>query len=193
MTGELIYQNNTWFVKYKSYEQTYPRSGRDIQGNEEYEWIEKILPIDINRDSKLQMILTQNFKQGKKVKFIIEKKHFREDPLDESVWESVAILQEQIDNISIGEGCFGPYVRINQQDLHKHEYANQDEIKQIDTYKQMLFDELKQVYDKLDMHDLQQIAQIIVNRGEWIEDDTKSHNDTCDQCGNYNWGQSWDR
>jgi hypothetical protein len=103
------------------------------------------------------------------------------------------ILQEQIDNISIGEDCFGPYVRINQQDLHQHEYANQDEIKKIDTYKQMLFDELKQIYDKLDMHDLQEIAQIIVNRGQWIEDDTKSYNDTCDQCGNYNWGQSWDR
>lgn len=93
--------------------------------------------------------------------------------------------------IEIGEGCFGPHVRIDGQSLHEHEYATEQEKQEIIRLKENLLDELKVLIPKLDMMDWRSIAEIICSRGGWIWEDDKQYHDSCDQCGNYNWGETY--
>lgn len=47
-------ENGEWLLKYEENVQIYPSSGRDFQGNEQYGWVEKILPfIPLKKDASL--------------------------------------------------------------------------------------------------------------------------------------------
>ena len=198
-TGELFLNQNEWFVKYK---ESYPANVGDSPIEDKLYL--HTLPVKMNRDDKLNVILSEKFKEGKKVKFEVVGVEKIEIP--PKVHESLlslgtfdrkdlflyyAEIQEQIDTIKIGEGCFGPYIQTNGINLQVSEYSKDEDIEQIKKYKLMLLNELIEIYENLDSMDLQNIAQIIVSRGDWEEDESEKYNNQCDQCGNYNWGQVW--
>ena len=198
-TGELFLNQNEWFVKYK---ESYPANVGDSPIEDKLYL--HTLPVKMNRDDKLNFILSEKFKEGKKVKFEVVGVEKIEIP--PKVHESLlslgtfdrkdlflyyAEIQEQIDTIKIGEGCFGPYIQTNGINLQVSEYSKDEDIEQIKKYKLMLLNELIEIYENLDSMDLQNIAQIIVSRGDWEEDESEKYNNQCDQCGNYNWGQVW--
>ncbi len=96
-----------------------------------------------------------------------------------------------MEKIEIGEGCFGPHVLIDGESLFVDEFCNaEDELKRNELKKELINKLLSQV-DSLDMMDLRTIAEIVVSRGkyEYLEEDSYRH--TCDQCGNYNYNDSY--
>lgn len=90
-----------------------------------------------------------------------------------------------MEKIEIGEGCFGPHVLIDGEPLFIEEIGKRNDLKR------KLIEKLGSLLDEMDMRDFLTIAEIVISRGryEWIEGD--SYSDTCDQCGNYNYGETY--
>jgi len=164
--GILSQKDGEWFVDYQS----------------------KNIPIKDINDAKLF--------EGKSVRFDMVDVYV-EPPGDihpnRGGYKKMASLIPQIEQIKIGEGCFGSYVQIDGQDLNEHEYVTEEESKKISDSKLKLFEELRILLNKLDMYDLRLISEVIVKRGSWDTDDNKSYTNSCDQCGNYNWGETYNR
>jgi hypothetical protein len=91
-----------------------------------------------------------------------------------------------MNSIVYGEGCFGPFVRIDGESL----FSEQEDLKTKE-YQKSLINELLSMIDKLDMQDLQDIAKIVTRRGNWNWDATEEKYESCDQCGNYNWSETY--
>ena len=93
-----------------------------------------------------------------------------------------------MNKIIYGEGCFGPFVNIDNQSLFSEE-------KNIKTkeYQALLISELMSVVDKLDLQDFQDIAKIVVRRGNWNWEATEEVYESCEQCGYYNWSETYNR
>ncbi len=77
--------------------------------------------------------------------------------------------------IEIIEHCFGPNVRVDDVSV------TDDPTKQ-----DKLLLELSEIKDKLDASDWSNIANIIVQRGNYQFLSEESSQDDCDQCGNWN-------
>jgi hypothetical protein len=98
-----------------------------------------------------------------------------------------------MNTIEYGEHCYGSYVTVDGEDLHQHEYDERGEeyIKQL---KLKLVNELPKIVDRLSTYDLKIIAEIITqNNSDWEYDEENSGTNTCDQCGNYNYNQIYER
>lgn len=94
--------------------------------------------------------------------------------------------------LEIIEGCFGPDVRINENSLFKHEYDDRSD-DDVSKLQEILLNELSKIKSNMDMNDWSQIAQIITNRNIDFKYDESNSSDgeSCDQCGNYNWHQTY--
>ena len=190
--GTLKKINEQWFVEYKKYEQTYPRSGRDAQGNEKYDWIQKQLEVYNPKNLTLE---------EDKVIIFEEYQLYVEPPAtihsNRGGYKQVAKLPEFVQKISYGEGCFGPFVKINDKSICYSDYEDNHTItegeKNFLTHHQAeLINELKEllIQNKLSTDDFQKIAEIITSKG-WEQQEDKSYSNSCDQCGNWNWGDTY--
>lgn len=92
--------------------------------------------------------------------------------------------------LDIGEACFGPNVNVNSESLFKNEYDQRTD-EEVESLQQLLIDELSKIKSELDMNDWLQISQILVSRNHKFVCDDDGFSDNCDQCGNYNWAQSY--
>jgi hypothetical protein len=196
--GVLKQQNDKWFVEYKKYEQVYPRSGRDAQGNEQYDWVIKQLEVYNPNNLTLE--------EDKNIMFEDYDLYVEPPPTIHSNrggFKKVAKLPEQIQTISYGEGCFGAYVKINNKSINRNDYTDYDghpsftagEEKILTHHQTELINELTELMrlHKLDTYDFRTISEIIISKGQWEQHEDKSYSDACDQCGNYNWGETYTR
>lgn len=95
----------------------------------------------------------------------------------------------EINKIELSEHCFGSDISINEESLFIHEYDTRSE-EYIREYKIALINELLKIVDNINITDLRYIGEIItINSNEFEFDDEQSHEDSCDQCGNYNYKQ----
>lgn len=98
MKGKLKYDISghvgTWVVEYQIMEQTYPRSGRDMQGNEQYGNVDKVLPLETDG--------TQTLFSGEEVEF-----------------EIISVYVEPDDSIHCNRGADVKYARIIIDDSDK--------------------------------------------------------------------------
>jgi hypothetical protein len=89
--------------------------------------------------------------------------------------------------IEVGEHCFGPFVIVDGENTHLHEYDERGE-EYIRQLKLKIVEELKKNIDNIPMYELRSISEIVVTySGEWsymTEESSRSH---CEQCGNYNY------
>ena len=97
----------------------------------------------------------------------------------------------EISKIHIGEGCFGPDVSVNDHDLFISDSLSEKDIDQINILKSKLLKELELLIPILDVYDLRLISEIVVKRGQWDISTDDSYDDDCEQCGNYNWGETY--
>jgi predicted house-cleaning noncanonical NTP pyrophosphatase (MazG superfamily) len=95
--------------------------------------------------------------------------------------------------IEVGEGCFGPYVFIDGEDTHLHEYDERGE-EYVRQLKLKIVEELKKNIDNIPMYELRSIFEIVVTySGDWkyvSEESSRSH---CEQCGNYNFREVYQK
>lgn len=88
--------------------------------------------------------------------------------------------------IEIGETCIGCDVVVDGESIFPSEYDERSE-EHIRQLKLKLINELPSVVDQISSYDLQQIANIIVINGyDWEYDTENSSKSICNQCGNYN-------
>jgi hypothetical protein len=95
----------------------------------------------------------------------------------------------EINKIELSEGCYGPDVEINGESLFLHEYDKRTE-EEVREYKIAFINELLKVVDNINMIDLKYIGEIITINSdsfEYIEEESSEN--TCDQCGNWNYKQ----
>jgi hypothetical protein len=98
-----------------------------------------------------------------------------------------------METIEYGKHCFGTFVRINGEDLHIHEYDERPE-EYVRELKLKLINELSKIVDRFSLYDLQTIAEIITqNNNDWEYDEELSRSHTCDQCGDYNYNEKYNR
>lgn len=128
---------------------------------------------------------------GKCVKFDVE--DILSDPTDIDSFKKMAKIIPQIDEIKIGEGCFGPYISIDGIDLSETESSTEEDIKNLNNLKKKLLQELHILLPKMDAYDMRLLAEVIVKRGQWQDISSDSYSDSCEQCGNYNWGETYKR
>lgn len=89
--------------------------------------------------------------------------------------------------IVISEGCFGPDISINNESLFIHEYDSRPE-EYVYQLKLILVTELIKNVNNLSIYDLISIGEMIVNNSnEWELCEDNSNENTCDQCGNWNY------
>jgi predicted house-cleaning noncanonical NTP pyrophosphatase (MazG superfamily) len=89
--------------------------------------------------------------------------------------------------IEIGEGCFGPSVVIDGENIHLHEYDERGE-EYIRQLKLKLIEELKNNIDNVPLYELRSISEIVVTYGDgWSYQNEESRKSFCYQCGNYNY------
>jgi len=94
-------------------------------------------------------------------------------------------------NLKIGEGCFGPNVSVNDESLFRSEYDQRTD-EELENLQQILLDEISKIKSNLDMNDWLQISQILVSRSDKFTCiESECYQDNCDQCGNYNWGETY--
>ena len=91
-----------------------------------------------------------------------------------------------MNKIVYGEGCFGPFVSIDGESLF-----NEQENAKTKQQQQILINELLSIIDKLDLQDFQDIARIVTRRGDWNWEQVEEKYESCDQCGNYNWSETY--
>jgi len=91
--------------------------------------------------------------------------------------------------IFIGEGCFGPIVRIDDESMHLGEYDTRTD-EDIDKMRMFIIHELTKNRKSLSTYEWMEIIQIIGNSSQWNVVDES--NDSCDQCGNYNWDKTYE-
>jgi hypothetical protein len=87
-----------------------------------------------------------------------------------------------INKIELGEGCYGPFIRINNVQID-------------DNYelKKSIIDELLLNIDKLDMGDYVNITKILVEKCNYSFNNEQSTSDICEQCGNYNYSEIYEK
>lgn len=79
--------------------------------------------------------------------------------------------------IEYGEGCYGPFVRIDNKSVSDDTQLAKKLIQELDS-----------MVDKLDSRDLLVITEIITSRGNFEEvEDESNDGDNCEQCGNWNY------
>jgi hypothetical protein len=190
MNNGILHQeeDGKWVVLYKKHEQVYPRSGKDIGGNEIWDFVEHKVPVEDNKE-----VL---FKEKKEVNFTLE--NFYVEPpssihSNRGDFIKIARIVPQIERIHLGEGCYGPEVSVNGQNLFDSEYTTDVESKNIKRLKLKLLKELELLLPKLDMYDLRIIAEVVVKRGNWENKEEENYSDSCEQCGNYNWGETYNK
>lgn len=92
-----------------------------------------------------------------------------------------------MDTITIIEHCFGSDVRINGKSIAIDE-LNEKNPEEVIELRKLLINELIEIVDKIGIYDLRTIAEIITTISDKYEiSDEESHNDSCDQCGNWNY------
>lgn len=91
-----------------------------------------------------------------------------------------------MNTIEYGETCFGSFVIIDGENVHQHEYDERSD-EYIHQLKLKMVNELPNIIDRLSIFELKQIAEIItLNNSQWEYDEEKSRHGSCDQCGDYN-------
>jgi len=94
--------------------------------------------------------------------------------------------------IQYGDHCFGPYVNVDGESLFVEDGEFYPELdKKAEEAKMKLFKELESLLPELDMMNWRSIAEIVTSRGRWEYDEKNSRQDTCDQCGNYNYDETF--
>jgi len=97
-----------------------------------------------------------------------------------------------METIEYGEHCYGSYIIIDDENLDLYENDKENEYNH--QLKLKLVNELPNVIDRLSIHELKQIAEIITqNNSDWEYDEHLSKTSTCDQCGNYNYNERYRR
>lgn len=94
--------------------------------------------------------------------------------------------------IEISEGCFGPDVKIDGESLFKDEYDKRTD-EEISVLQDRVLQELSNLKDSLDMMDWSSIANMITSRGKFEMDESISHESNCDQCGNWNYSNTFNK
>jgi len=93
-------------------------------------------------------------------------------------------------NVYIAEGCFGPIVRVDGEDIDLYENDPRSE-EDVDKLRMYIIEELTNNRKMLSTYEWREIIEIIANRCNWNVIDESS--DSCDQCGNYNWDKTYER
>jgi len=96
-----------------------------------------------------------------------------------------------MNKIEYGEHCFGPYVRVDGESLFVEDDYYPELTKKAEEAKTKLFRELESLLPELDMMSWKTIAEIVTSRGKWEWNEEGSSHDTCDQCGNYNYNETY--
>lgn len=86
--------------------------------------------------------------------------------------------------IFVGEGCFGPVVRVDGESMHLNENDTRTD-EDVDKLRMIVIQEMIKNRKMLSTNDWMEIIQILGNSLQWNVIDQS--NDSCDQCGNYNW------
>lgn len=94
--------------------------------------------------------------------------------------------------IEISEGCFGPDVTVDNESLFKHEYDTRTD-EEMEVIQSKVLQELSDIKGNLDMSDWSAIANIIASRGNFEYQENESTNTDCDQCGNYNYREVYNK
>jgi hypothetical protein len=92
--------------------------------------------------------------------------------------------------IFVGEGCFGPIVRIDGESMHLGEYDERTD-EDIDKMRMDIIQELINNRKNISLYDWSQIIEMIANASHWNL--VSESNDSCDQCGNYNWDRTYEK
>jgi hypothetical protein len=186
--GILHQEGGKWVIQYTKHEQVYPRSGRDAGGNEIYDFVDHEIEVESNN----QVI----FKEGKKVKFNVSEVYV-EPPANihpnRGGYKKIAKIVPELESIHIGEGCYGPNVSVNGQSLFQDEKSTLEDSKNINSLKLKLLKELELLLTTLDMYDLRILAEVVVKRGQWKNTEEDNYSDSCEQCGNCNWGETYNK
>lgn len=95
-----------------------------------------------------------------------------------------------MEKIEIGEHCFGPFVVIDGISIHE-EFASDERKSEIESIKKGIIEELNSLIPKMDVDDFRRLVEIIVRRGDY--EYINGSNDACDQCGNYNSSESYQK
>ena len=95
-----------------------------------------------------------------------------------------------MEKIEIGEQCFGPFVLIDGISIHE-EFASDERESEIESIKKGIIEELNSLIPKMDVDDFRRLVEIIVRRGDY--EYINGSNDDCDQCGNYNSSESYQK
>jgi hypothetical protein len=100
----------------------------------------------------------------------------------------------KMNTIEYGEHCYGSYVIVDGENLHYSEYDDRGE-EYIRQLKLKLVSELPNIVDNLSTYDLKILAEIITrNNSNWEYDEVGSSNgSSCEQCGNYNYNDRYNR
>lgn len=94
--------------------------------------------------------------------------------------------------IEISEGCFGPDVMVDGESLFKHEYDTRTD-EEMSGIQDKVLQELSCIKGNLDMADWSAIANIITYRGKFELDESNSYESNCDQCGNWNYRNTFNK
>lgn len=94
--------------------------------------------------------------------------------------------------IEISEGCYGPDVSIDNNSLFKGEYDSRSD-EEVSNLQETLLKEISQIKGSLDMRDWMEIANILVSRGRFVPKGEDYYQSTCDQCGNYNYSETFQK
>ncbi len=92
--------------------------------------------------------------------------------------------------IFIAEGCFGPIVRVDGEDIELSEHDTRTE-EDVDKLRMYIIQELTNNRKMLTSYEWRDIIEIMASRCQWNVIDESS--DSCDQCGNYNWDKTYER
>lgn len=99
----------------------------------------------------------------------------------------------ELTKLELIEGCFGPDVKINNKSIIDYENDTIPE-HEIHNLKLLLLNELINNVDNLSISNFREIGEILASIDPTLEqDDTESHSDSCDQCGNWNWNTVYKR
>lgn len=97
-----------------------------------------------------------------------------------------------MNKIEYGDHCFGPYVDVDGKSLFVEDSDHYPELsREAEKAKMQLFKELENLLPELDMMNWRSIAEIVVSRGKWLWDEENSTSNQCDQCGNYNYNETY--